>query len=806
MNKKAIIFLITVLCVTFIGCDLMATLFHGEKPEGQSVTYTVTFNANGASGIPPQEHVVKPGTVVSLPDKGNLNSSGDTFVGWNESSKGGGITYSAGASITVTRNMVFYAQWLAGSMPQYTITFNANGATSGTVPVSQTVYSGTSITVPEHGTLAYSGKTFGGWNTRANGGGTNYEVGGFYTVIENVTLYAQWRSAAQYTVTYNSNGANGAAPSAQTVDHGTEITIQGEGSMTYTGKKFTGWNTQANGGGTNYAEGASYRVKGNIVFYAKWQDADRVTLNSVTANGSNSQTTTLLTLTFSQVITGLSADDISLNGVSGVTKGTINGSGHSYTLDISGFSAGGSLSVAVAKSDYIISGSPKTVTIYYNSGDISVTLNSVTANGSDSQTTTQLTFFFSREISGFNVDDISLSGVSGVIKGTLIRSGTTYTLDISGFSEGGTLNIVVMKSGYTISGSPKTVNIYKVVTVTVTFNSNGGGSLSSQTITSGSVASRPTAELTRTGYYFDYWYQDSGLTIPYYFNTPVTADITLYAKWVASNEITTMYEKNMVWIRGGTFTMGSSGTESLRNNEHPQHSVTMSGFYMSKYLVTQEQYQTVMGSNPSQFKSALTGESGTPGKLPVEYVNWYDTIVFCNKLSIMEGLSPAYNINGSTNPTDWGNIPRNDYNTTSWDAVTIVVGSNGYRLPTEAQWEYACRAGTTTAYNTGDTISSNTGWYTGNSDNKTHHVGKKPANAWGLYDMHGNVFEWCWDGWFRTYSSSAQTNPIYVLSLSYRIIRGGSWYDSADDMRSACRNGSAPYGLEKTIGFRLVRP
>jgi uncharacterized repeat protein (TIGR02543 family) len=197
MKKQhtSIFILITITGVMFIGCEGMATLFHGPKP---AVTYTVTFNANGASGNAPETQTVNTGSIISLPGKGGMSKGTDIFAGWKEST-GGDTVYSIGASITVTQNMVFYAQWLDGSTPQYTVTFNANGATSGAAPASQTVYRGTSITVPAQGTLAYSGKTFGGWNTQANGGGTNYAEGAAYTVTGNVTLYARWQSEIQYT-------------------------------------------------------------------------------------------------------------------------------------------------------------------------------------------------------------------------------------------------------------------------------------------------------------------------------------------------------------------------------------------------------------------------------------------------------------------------------------------------------------------------------------------------------------------------------------------------------------------------------
>jgi formylglycine-generating enzyme required for sulfatase activity len=258
----------------------------------------------------------------------------------------------------------------------------------------------------------------------------------------------------------------------------------------------------------------------------------------------------------------------------------------------------------------------------------------------------------------------------------------------------------------------------------------------------------------------------------------------------------------MVSIPAGTFTMGSPANEPNREDDETQHSVTLSGFKMSKYLVTQEQYQAVMGSNSSRFSSdPQAGE--TQGKRPVENVSWYDAIVFCNRLSIKEGLSPAYSIGGKTDPTAWGKVPTG--RDAAWDAVMIIESSNGYRLPTEAQWEYACRAKTTTAYNTGDTVSDNTGWLDSNSGNKTHEVGKKPANAWGLHDMHGNVWEWCWD-WYGSYPSEAQTNPMGASSGAGRVGRGGGWSGSAGDLRSACRMVAARTQRFIYLGFRLARP
>ncbi|MDR0290779.1 MAG: formylglycine-generating enzyme family protein [Treponema sp.] len=261
---------------------------------------------------------------------------------------------------------------------------------------------------------------------------------------------------------------------------------------------------------------------------------------------------------------------------------------------------------------------------------------------------------------------------------------------------------------------------------------------------------------------------------------------------------------DMVRINGGTFMMGSPANEPQRESDETQHRVTVSSFSIGKYPVTQREYQEIMGTNPSHFKG---------DKLPVETVSWYDAIVFCNRLSMREGLRPAYRINGSADPAAWGAAPAD--NNAAWDAVAIVAGSNGYRLPTEAQWEYACRAGTTTPFSTGNNITTNQANYDGNypynNNAKGEHrqrttpVGSFAPNAWGLYDMHGNVSEWCWD-WFGSYSSGAQTDPAGAVSGNNRVGRGGSWYDSGQHLRSACRSDGYPYYRLDGLGFRLSRP
>jgi formylglycine-generating enzyme required for sulfatase activity len=266
---------------------------------------------------------------------------------------------------------------------------------------------------------------------------------------------------------------------------------------------------------------------------------------------------------------------------------------------------------------------------------------------------------------------------------------------------------------------------------------------------------------------------------------------------------------HLVQIPGGSFQMGSPANEQGRGGDETQHRITISPFYMSKYEVTQRVYQKVMGTNPSRFKG---------DNLPVEQVSWYDAIEFCNKLSQQEGLTPAYTID--KNRSDPNN--QNSDDTVKW-TVTWNRNANGYRLPTEAEWEYACRAGTTTRYWSGNDETSLAGkanvadltakekypnWTIVNIRDgyaDTSPVGSFAPNPWGLYDMSGNVWEWCWN-WYGTYPSGAQTDPRGASSGSFRVFRGGSGASSAALVRSANRRNNTPSFPHYYLGFRLVRP
>lgn len=253
---------------------------------------------------------------------------------------------------------------------------------------------------------------------------------------------------------------------------------------------------------------------------------------------------------------------------------------------------------------------------------------------------------------------------------------------------------------------------------------------------------------------------------------------------------------DFILIKGGNFQMGSPETEGWRSDDETQHTVTVSDFYISPYEVTQKEYEAVMGNNPSNFN----GEN-----LPVENISWLEAVQFCNALSEKEGLTPVYSVNGSS---------------VIWDR-----SANGYRLPTEAEWEYACRAGTTTPFNTENSPSAEEANYyghypygiednyfsQGNLDTKpgeyrqtTVAVDSFSPNKWGLYNMHGNVSEWVWD-YYGDYRTEATVDPAGAENGTLRVYRGGGWNDFAKNMRSAYRATLEQNKGSFNIGIRLVR-
>lgn len=244
--------------------------------------------------------------------------------------------------------------------------------------------------------------------------------------------------------------------------------------------------------------------------------------------------------------------------------------------------------------------------------------------------------------------------------------------------------------------------------------------------------------------------------------------------------ITTPIGIEMVSIPAGSFEMGTSKGEA---EEGPPHRVTVDAFLIDRYEVTQEEYEKMVIGNPAKYKDP---------KHPIERVRWMEAALYCNARSSAEGLEPCYNE----------------------ETYECNFNANGYRLPTEAEWEYACRAGSDADYSFGATGQqlAEYAWFKENSGDRTHPVGSKKPNAWGLYDMNGNVGEWCqdvYDG--KIYEKPSEPNPCNITGGPNRVLRGGSWSSSTDRCRSSSRSGEAPGSFADScfarpdIGFRCAR-
>ena len=247
-------------------------------------------------------------------------------------------------------------------------------------------------------------------------------------------------------------------------------------------------------------------------------------------------------------------------------------------------------------------------------------------------------------------------------------------------------------------------------------------------------------------------------------------------------------QHTMVFINSGSFIMGRAAHDSsIESQMYTRHKVHITKpFWMAAYPCAQKLFKNVMEYNPSKYKNLYN---------PVENISWYETILFCNTLSILEGLECAYSI-----PKDIDSI-RETSKQIVWNQ-----SANGYRLPTEAEWEYAAKAGEDYLYAGSDDLDS-VGWYAKNSYEKPHMVGDKKSNNWGLYDMTGNVFEWVWDCFERFYTTEEQIDPIYVHPNSEkRMYRGGAWNSEKFMLKVSYRRTSIVDYKSKNLGFRIVRP
>ncbi|MBO4858562.1 MAG: InlB B-repeat-containing protein [Treponema sp.] len=663
----------------------------------------------------------------------------------------------------------------------------------------------------------------------------------YYSIIADSDTFYGPGGSDFYSVSYVND--KGDVPDTFLTAEGVELSAIQLPELTRNGYKFLGWSVNGN------LISSGYKVSGNVVLTAEWQ------LESYTVeyklNGGTNSTSNPTYYTFETQSTTLSSpvktgydfvgwfafEDFSGSSVGSIGGGTTGAMtlfakwtpteyAITYNLD-GGTNAEGNPSTYTIETETITLATPQKEGFafggWFTASSFTGSAETTIEKGNTGNRT-----YYAKWLKECTVQYTTDHGTAPEV--IIIGEGQTFTAEqlpdltsedyyFSGWYDGETR---VEAYSYVVTGDV-TLTAKWSDKCTVSYVSAHGTAPTSFAVESGTtLTSDNLPTLKEKGWKFLGWYTSSS-----YANDDragsgqsITTSITLYAKW----EEFTGPDDGFVFVEGGTVVGSDDYNYSDYKGVFPYgRTVTLSSFFISDHEVTQGEYVAVMGTNPSYF-SYNPADGEDQENRPVEQVSWYDAIYFCNKYSVAAELTPCYAVNGDTNVNNWNYSPHNGNSISG--TITCNWNANGYRLPTEAEWEYAARGGQetygTTAfadYFAGKSSNYYTdeynddlgmvGWYLYNSNNTqgdicTHEVKMKIPNSLNLYDMSGNVSEWCWDS-YDSISSENVIDPTGVSSGSYRVYRGGSCGSLVLGCAVSYRESYYPYNREYYYGLRLAR-
>ena len=741
---KRLLSLSVLIAILWGCCNVEDTPKTDEKP----ANYIVTFDANGGKGTMPQQIFV-----ADTPQPLNPNTfkrDGYVFTEWNTTADGKGVTYLSGSYYSLTSDIKLYAQWNAEEEKKedeenpdnpeqtYSVTYKSQ---YGTVPNKISgLKKDDELTILQLQELVTTGYTFAGWYNGEN------EITTGHKITCDLELTAKW-DVNTYTVVFYDNGGNGNME-YQNFTYNAEQALTAN-AFTREGYTFAGWATSPDGKAVYADKGKVKNLTAEdtaiVALYAVWTDNDKV-----------------LPVIFSQPTAVDYGDSITLSCATEGAK--IN-----YTID--GVTAEYTDAFPITKDVIITAFATKD-----GMKDSDMSIASYTVK------TYRVTY---RSEYGTEPDKIM-----GLKKGDTLTEEQLAGITAGGYTFSGWYNGEnKIEAGYTITCDLELTAKWNANTYTVKFDANGGsGEMANQTFTYDVEQALTANTFTREGHTFAGWAKSTDGEIIYSNKGSVknlTAEngdeVTLYAIW---------NEAGFVYVQGATITGAITANGYTTSKIFKDgRTVTVGDFYICDHEVTQAEYETYCSYGGDKAPSSTYGKGNN---YPAYFVSWYDALVYCNKRSIAERLTPCYTISDSTNPDDWGAVPTSSSST--WEDVICDFTANGYRLPIEVEWEYAARGGnglTGTQYTyAGSYIIDEVAWYESNSGNEPHTVKGKKANGLGLYDMSGNMSEWCWNT---------------ASSISTRRLRGGSWYHENDKCMVAHFMYNEIYSRYANFGFRVVR-